>query len=45
MLQKTHVGDVFSGKQSRNVGQMDRYMIHGHHPSIVSREMYEAVNT
>ena len=44
ILQKTFVCDVFSGKQSRNVGQMNRYMIHEHHPAIVSREIFEAVN-
>ena len=44
MLQKTYVGDVFSGKQSRNIGQMDRYMIHEHHPTIVSREIFEQLN-
>ena len=44
MLQKTYVSDVFSGKQRRNAGQMDRYMIHEHHPAIVSREMFETVN-
>ena len=44
VLQKTFVRDVFSGKQSRNVGQMNRYMIHEHHPAIVSREVFEAVN-
>ena len=44
VLQKTFVRDVLSGKQSRNVGQMNRYMIHEHHPAIVSREIFEAVN-
>ena len=44
ILQKTFVSDVFSGKQSRNVGQMDRYMIHEHPPAIVSRKVFEAVN-
>ena len=44
ILQKTFVSDVFSGKQSRNIGQMDRYVIHEHHPAIVSREVFETVN-
>ena len=44
ILQKTFVSDVFSGKHSRNIGQMDRYMIHEHHPAIVSREVYDVVN-
>ena len=44
MLQKTFVSNVFTGKQSRNIGQMDRYMIHEHHPAIVSKEMFERLN-
>ena len=44
ILQKTFVSDVFSGKQSRHIGQMDRYMVHEHHPAIVSREVFDAVN-
>ena len=44
VLQKTFVRDVLSGKQSRNVGQMNRYMIHDHHPAIVSKEMFERLN-
>ena len=44
MLQKTYVGDVFTGKQNKNVGQMDRYIIHEHHPAIVSREVFERLN-
>ena len=43
ILQKTYVGDVFSGKQSRNIGQMDRYMIHEQHPAIVSKEVFDMV--
>ena len=43
ILQKTFVSDVFSGKQSRNVGQMNRYMIHEHHPAIVSKEVFDMV--
>ena len=44
ILQKTFVSDVFSGKQSRNTWQKDGYIVHAHHPAIVSREMLEAVN-
>ena len=44
MLQKTFVSDIFTGKQNRNAGQMNRYMIHEHHPVIVSREMFERLN-
>ena len=44
VLQKTFVSDVFTGKQSRNKGQMDRYMIREHHPAIINRETYTFVN-
>ena len=44
VLQKTFVSNVFTGKQSRNKGQMDRYMIHEHHPAVVSKEVFETVN-
>ncbi len=44
ILQKTFVSDIFSDKQSRNVGQLNRYIVHEHHPAIVSREVFEAVN-
>ena len=44
ILQKTFVSDVFSGKQIRNVGQLNRYMIHDHHTAVVRRGMFEAVN-
>ena len=44
ILQKTFVSDVFTGKQSRNVGQMNRYVIHEYHPAIVSREVFERAN-
>ena len=43
ILQKTFVSDAFSGKQSRNAGQMNRYMIHEHHPAIVSKEVFDMV--
>ena len=44
ILQKTFVSDVFTGKQNRNMGQMDRYVIHEHHTAIVSKEVFETVN-
>ena len=44
LLQKTCVLDLFSGKQVKNKGQMDRYLIQGHHPAIISRELFEQVN-
>ncbi len=44
MLQKTFVKDLFSGKQVKNTGELDRYLIQEHHPEIVSRELFEKVN-
>lgn len=44
MLQKTFVKDLFSGKQVKNNGELDKYLIQEHHPAIVSRELYERVN-
>ena len=43
ILQKTFVGDLFSGKQVKNIGQRNRYLIQNHHPAIISRELFEAV--
>ena len=44
MLQKTFVKDLFSGKQVRNTGELDKYFIQGHHPAIVSRDLFEKAN-
>ena len=33
-----------AGRQSMNMWQMSRYMIHEHHPAIVSREVFGAMN-
>mgnify|MGYP004596102943 FL=1 len=44
MLQKTFVKDLFSGKQVRNTGELDKYLIQGHHPAIVSRDLFEKAN-
>ena len=35
LLQKTYVSDYFTGKQSPNNGEMDQYLIEGHHDGIV----------
>ena len=43
MLQKTFVKDMFSGKQIRNSGELDRYLIQDHHPAIVGRNLFEEV--
>ena len=44
MLQKTFVKDLFSGKQIKNNGELERYLIQEYHPAIVSRELFESVN-
>lgn len=37
LLQKTYVSDYFTGKQSLNNGELDKYLIEGHHEGIVSK--------
>jgi len=44
LLQKTFVKDILEGKQVKNLGEMERFLIQGHHPAIVSRELFEIVN-
>jgi len=45
LLQKTFVKDVLTGKQFKNCGELERYLIQQHHPAIVSRELFEQVNS
>lgn len=44
LLQKTFVKDVLTGKQCRNRGELERYLVQCHHPMIVSRELFKRVN-
>lgn len=44
MLQKTFVKDLLSGKQVKNKGELERYIIQEHHPAIISRELFEKIN-
>ena len=44
LLQKTFVEDLFSGKQVKNKGELEKFLIHEHHPAIISRERFEIVN-
>ena len=39
-------GLLFSsmGKQVKNQGGLERFLIQEHHPAIVSRELFETVN-
>ena len=44
MLQKTFVQDLFLGKQVKNRGELERYLIRDHYPPIVSRELFAKAN-
>ena len=44
MLQKTFVQDLFLGKQVKNRGELEKYLIQDHHPSIISRELFAKAN-
>lgn len=44
LLQKTLVKDVLTGKQFKNCGELEQYLIQNHHPMIASRELYGRVN-
>lgn len=44
LLQKTYVKDIFTGKQVKNEGKLDKVLIHNHHPAIISRELFDCVN-
>mgnify|MGYP002076204103 FL=1 len=44
LLQKTFIADLFSGKQVKNQGELERFLIQEHHPAIVSRELFETIN-
>ena len=43
MLQKTYIDDFFSGKQVKNTGQRERYLIRNHHVGIVPEQVFDAV--
>lgn len=44
LLQKTFVEDFLSGRQIKNQGELAQFLIQGHHPAIVSRELFERAN-
>lgn len=44
LLQKTFVEDLFSGKQRKNIGQLEMFLIREHHPMIINRALFAAVN-
>ncbi|MEG0835876.1 MAG: recombinase family protein, partial [Christensenellaceae bacterium] len=43
LLQKTYVEDFFTGKQKKNVGQLQRYLYKNNHEAIVPWEVFERV--
>lgn len=43
LMQKTFKTDPISGKTKRNTGQLPMYLIQDHHPAIISRDTYNAV--
>jgi hypothetical protein len=44
LLQKTYVADYFSGRQAKNTGQLERYIIHDNHPAIISGELFTSAH-
>lgn len=44
LLQKTFIADLFSGKQVKNQGELERFLIQEYHPVIISRKLFEIVN-
>ncbi|MEG1820595.1 MAG: recombinase family protein, partial [Oscillospiraceae bacterium] len=43
ILQKTYVKDFFTGKQKKNVGQLQRYLYKNNHKAIVPWEIFKRV--
>ena len=43
MLQKTYIPEFFEGKQVKNTGQRERYIVSNHHEPIVSKEDFDRV--
>lgn len=43
LLQKTFIQDCISKKVIQNTGQLPKYLIQNHHPAIISREEFDAV--
>lgn len=39
-LQKTFSDDLFSKKGSKNMGQLEKYLVWEHHPTIISRKLF-----
>jgi Recombinase. len=41
MLQKTYVDDLFVGKQKKNDGSKERYLVRYHHEAIISDDLFK----
>ena len=37
LLQKTYISNYFTGKQSANNGELERYLLERHHQAIVGK--------
>jgi len=45
LLQKTFISDCISRKVIKNTGQLPMYLIQNHHQGIVTRDIYDSVQT
>ena len=45
LLQKTFVADCISKKTVKNTGQLPQYLIRNNHPAIVTRDVFQQVQT
>ena len=43
LMQKTYTPDFLSGKQEKNQGQLDMYLVENAHEPIIERELFERV--
>ena len=44
LLQKTFVRDIFTGKQMKNQGELDQFLIQEHHEGIIDRGSFRIIN-
>lgn len=44
LLQKTFVRDIFTGKQMKNQGELDQFLIQEHHEGIIDRGSFGIIN-
>jgi DNA invertase Pin-like site-specific DNA recombinase len=41
-IQKTYTADYLTHRKRTNKGEVEQYLVHDHHPAIVSRKLYDA---